>query len=157
MKVSNREEIDPQFNLYPGIQKTPINQKFTPEFIDKLGYDEIFMFGSNLAGCHAGGAARLALNKFGAKWGVGVGLQGNSYAIPTMQGDVETIIPYINEFIAFAKQNPDLTFYVTKIGCGIAGFSEEEIAPLFKESLDIENIRLPLSFVNIIKKSENFK
>lgn len=105
--------------------------RYTPENITTLGPNEIFVFGSNLEGRHGGGAARIAHEKFGAVWGVGVGLQGNSYAIPTMQGGVDTVKPYVDEFIRFAKSNPELTFYVTRIGCGIAGFSDDEIAPLF--------------------------
>jgi hypothetical protein len=80
-----------------------------------------------------------------------LGLYGQSYAIPTMQGGVETIKPYVNEFIEFAKSHPELRFLVTKIGCGIAGFSEEEIAPLFAEAIDVKNIILPREFVEIIK------
>lgn len=105
--------------------------RITPDRVTSLQPDEIFVFGSNLAGMHGGGAARLDLQRFGAVWGQGVGLQGQSYAIPTMQGGVETIRPYVDEFIAFARQHPQLTFLVTEIGCGIAGFSPEEIAPLF--------------------------
>ena len=75
--------------------------------------------------------------------GQGVGLQGQSYAIPTMQGGVETIRPYVDEFIWFAKQHPELTFLVTRIGCGIAGFVDEEISPLFIEAHKVENIVLP--------------
>ena len=106
-------------------------ERFTPDRITSLGENEIFVFGSNLAGAHGGGAALLAYRKFGAIWGQGVGLQGQSYGIPTMQGGVETIVPYVDEFIAFAEAHPELTFFVTKIGCGIAGFSEAEISPLF--------------------------
>ena len=84
--------------------------------------------------------------------GIGVGLQGNSYAIPTMQGGVETIKPYVDEFINFAKANPELTFYVTRIGCGIAGFSDAEIAPLFEKVYDVNNVILPKSFHTIITK-----
>lgn len=133
-----------------GIGSKPLNEKYTPDFITELGPNDIFVFGSNLAGAHAGGAARLANQKFGAIWGQGVGLQGNSYAIPTMQGGIETIKPYVDEFIEFAKSHPELTFYVTKIGCGIAGFKEEDIAPLFKTAINIPNIRLPEDFVDII-------
>ena len=115
----------------------------TPERIESLEPGEVFVFGSNLAGAHAGGAAALAYKKFGAVWGQGVGLQGQSYAIPTMQGGVETIAPYVDEFIAFARAHPELFFYVTKIGCGIAGFSEKEIAPLFKEAATLKNVALP--------------
>ena len=85
----------------------------------------------------------IAYRKFGAIMGQGVGLQGQSYAIPTMQGGVETIRPYVDEFIAFAKEHPTLTFLVTRIGCGIAGFTDEEIAPLFADARDVENIVLP--------------
>lgn len=87
---------------------------------------------------------------FGAEWGVGVGLTGQSYAIPTMQGGVETIKPYVDEFINFAKNHQELKFLVTRIGCGIAGFKDAEIAPLFKESLTIPNIYLPRAFYNVI-------
>lgn len=121
--------------------------KFTPEFITELGPDEIFVFGSNLAGMHAGGAARVAAERFGAIWGQGVGLQGNSYAIPTMQGGVDTVRPYVDDFISFAKAHPELTFYVTKIGCGIAGFTIGEIAPLFIEAVSLPNVVLPREFV----------
>ena len=103
----------------------------SPNYITKLQPDEIFVFGSNLAGMHGGGAARLAYQRFGAVWGQGVGLQGQSYAIPTMQGGVETIQPYVDEFIEFAKQHPQLKFLVTEIGCGIAGFSPSEICLLY--------------------------
>lgn len=122
--------------------------QFTPDFITELKENEIFVFGSNLQGLHGGGAARLAYNKFGAIWGQGVGLQGQSYGIPTMHGGVEDIKPYVDEFIEFAKSHPDLTFLVTRIGCGIAGFRDEEIAPLFKECKDLENVLLPRSFVD---------
>ena len=97
------------------------NREYTPDRITELKPNDIFVFGSNLAGAHGGGAARLAYNRFGAIWGQGVGLQGQSYAIPTMQGGVETIKPYVDEFISFAKQHPEQKFLVTKIGCGIAG------------------------------------
>ena len=121
--------------------------QFTPDFITELKENEIFVFGSNLQGMHGGGAARLAYEKFGAIWGQGVGLQGQSYGIPTMHGGVDAIKPYVDEFIEFAKSHPELTFLVTRIGCGIAGFRDEEIAPLFKECIEIENVILPRSFV----------
>lgn len=119
---------------------------YTPDFITQLKKDEIFVFGSNLKGMHGGGAARVAMNNFGAVWGVGVGLQGQSYAIPTMHGGVDAIKPYVDDFIDFALQHPKLFFYVTRIGCGIAGFTDDEIAPLFAQAADIENICLPHSF-----------
>ncbi len=118
-------------------------KRTTPEFITELQPGEIFVFGSNLQGMHGGGAARVAYRNFGAIMGQGVGLQGQSYAIPTMQGGVETIRPYVDEFIAFAKEHPELTFLVTRIGCGIAGFTDEDIAPLFAEAQGVDNIVLP--------------
>ena len=118
-------------------------KRTTPEFITELQPGEIFVFGSNLQGMHGGGAARVAYRNFGAVMGQGVGLQGQSYAIPTMQGGVETIRPYVDEFIVFAKEHPELTFLVTRIGCGIAGFTDEEIAPLFAEAQGVDNIVLP--------------
>jgi hypothetical protein len=118
-------------------------KRVTPERITQLEDNEVFVFGSNLEGAHGGGAAILAWQKFGAIWGQGVGLQGQSYGIPTMQGGVDTIKPYVDEFISFARRHPKLTFLVTRIGCGIAGFTNEEISPLFKEAHGIENIVLP--------------
>ena len=118
-------------------------KRTTTEFITELKPGEIFVFGSNLRGMHGGGAAYAAYRKFGAIMGQGVGLQGQSYAIPTMQGGVETIKPYVDEFIEFAKTRPELTFLVTRIGCGIAGFMDEEISPLFEKAHDVENIVLP--------------
>ena len=124
--------------------------KFTPDFITELKPNEIFVFGSNLAGMHGGGAARVAMEKFGAIWGQGVGLQGQSYAIPTMHGGVEEIKPYVDEFLKFAKAHPEYTFYVTRIGCGIAGFSPEQIAPLFYHAIEVPNIIMPEDFAEII-------
>ncbi len=126
--------------------------RYTPDRIEELGTNEIFVFGSNLQGTHCGGAARIALNKFGAIWGQGVGLQGKSYAIPTMQGGVETIKPYVDEFIIFAKEHKELLFYVSRIGCGIAGFKDEEIAPLFTEAKNVDNIVLPEKFVDVLSQ-----
>ena len=118
-------------------------KRVTPERITELAENEVFVFGSNLAGAHGGGAALLAYRKFGAIWGQGVGLQGQSYGIPTMHGGVDAIKPYVDEFIEFAKTRPDLTFLVTRVGCGIAGFTNEEISPLFAKAHEVENIVLP--------------
>lgn len=126
-------------------------RKFTPENITDLRPDEIFVFGSNVEGHHGGGAALVALRRFGAVWGQGVGLQGQSYGIPTMQGGVETIRPYVDDFIVFARQHPHLFFYVTRVGCGIAGFNDEEMAPLFEQALALPNVALPPSFAAILR------
>ena len=127
-------------------------KRISPDFINYLKENEIFVFGSNLDGMHGGGAARAAYNKFGAIWGQGVGLQGQSYGIPTMHGGVDVIKPYVDEFIDFAKSHPELKFLVTRIGCGIAGFSDDEMAPLFKDAIEIENIYLPKSFYYVLVK-----
>lgn len=126
------------------------NRPFTPEWITELKPNEIFVFGSNLQGMHGGGAAHVAMERFGAIWGQGVGRQGQSYAIPTMHGGPETIQPYVSGFIDYAWNHPDYTFYVTPIGCGIAGFTPDQIAPLFRDAMEVPNILLPESFVHII-------
>lgn len=125
--------------------------RVTPSWIDDLQENQVFVFGSNLAGMHGGGAARIARLRFGAVMGNGVGMQGRSYAIPTMQGGTETIRPYVNDFIAYAKEHPELTFLVTPIGCGIAGFEPEDIAPLFENACNVENIWLPKSFWEVLE------
>lgn len=129
-----------------------MGREYTPDNITSLGPDDIFVFGSNLQGNHAGGAARVARLKFGAVQGQGEGIQGQSYAIPTMQGGVDTIKPYVDRFIDLAREWDQNTFYVTRIGCGIAGFTDEEIAPLFDEAYDLYNVRLPRSFADIIER-----
>lgn len=122
----------------------------TPENIQEISPVHIFVFGSNLEGNHAGGAARLAFNKFGAIWGKGEGLQGQSYAIPTMFDSVEKIKFYADTFCVYAKASQDKIFLVTEIGCGIAGFMPEEIAPLFKNTTELENVYLPKRFWNVL-------
>ena len=129
-----------------------MDKRITPERINHLNKDEIFVFGSNRSGYHGGGAARVAMVRFGAVWGEGLGSTGQCYAIDTMSGGVETIRPQIDTFIIYAKEHPELKFFVTRIGCGIAGFTTEELAPLFKNTVEIENIYLPISFWKLIDK-----
>lgn len=105
----------------------------------------MFVFGSNANGFHAGGASAVAMRKFGAVWGQGEGLQGKSYAIPTMEG-MENLKAAVDRFTTFAQQHQDLRFLVTRIGCGIAGHTVDEIAPLFKGCIDLENVALPREF-----------
>lgn len=124
----------------------------TPEHISMLRDNEVFVFGSNLDGCHAGGAAAYAMSHFGAQWGKGVGMQGHSYAIPTMHGGIDVIKPYVDEFIRYAGSHPELYFYVTKIGCGIAGFATREIAPLFVDAIEMKNVSLPKEFIYDLRK-----
>ena len=137
------------------------NRTFTPDKITELKENQIFVFGSNLNGNHAGGAARLAVEKFGATEGQAKGLQGQSYAIPTLNKDmqklsIEDISKSIDTLYSFANDNADLEFYVTKIGCGIAGFEIEEIANIFKsKEFTPFNIILPMEFT-LIKGVKGF-
>lgn len=125
------------------------DSRITPERITRLGTNEIFVFGSNDRGLHHGGAAKIAVECFGAIMGQGHGLQGKSYAINSMSG-IPEMERDIKQFCEFAKSNPQKHFLVTPIGCGIAGFSPNEIAPLFKECKELTNVSLPKSFWNII-------
>lgn len=130
----------------------------TPEQINELKPNEIFVFGSNMQGNHAGGAAKFAVIHFGAEMGNPIGLQGQSYAIPTLYTPgyredgsnrlpIEEIGKYVNQLLQFANEHPEMHFLVTPIGCGIAGFTESEIAPLFKNAINMENISLPKTFI----------
>ena len=124
-------------------------KRITPELITRLANNEVFVFGSNAQGLHYGGAAKVAVEKFGAIMGQGHGLQGKSYAINTMSG-IEEMAKDIKNFCEFAKTNPQKLFLVTPIGCGIAGYRPEEVAPLFKECKDLENVSLPSSFWKVL-------
>ena len=145
----NLRAFEEEFGFAPKLDRQ--TKLPAPDNITSLQPNQIFVFGSNLQGAHGGGAARAAYHHFGAIWGQGVGLQGQSYAIPTMQGPVSSIKPYVDEFIAFARKHPEYEFLVTRIGCGIAGFQDAEIAPLFKEALEIDNVRLPQSFLDLLQ------
>ena len=114
--------------------------------------NQIFVFGSNLAGRHGKGAALTAYRKYGAIYGQGVGMQGNSFAIPTKDENLNTlpvnkIEKYVNNFIKYATLNPDLTFQVTRIGCGLAGYEDSDIAPLFINAPS--NCILPVGWRNV--------
>lgn len=117
-------------------------------YITELDKDEIFVFGSNGQGAHFGGAAATAVQKFGAKIGQAEGLQGQSYAINTMDSEDE-MFEQIDRFLKFAKDHRELKFLVTEIGCGIAGYSPEQIAPHFKNHP--ENVLLPDTFIGLLK------
>ena len=128
------------------------DERITSERIDTLARNEVFVFGSNNAGKHNGGAARAAMMKFGAVYGQGIGLPGQSYAIPTT-GSPHTMVRAIHEFIRFAKANPQMRFLVTAIGCGNAGWRPDQVAPLFRDAIDAPNITLPRSFWNILNRA----
>lgn len=129
----------------------------TPELITSLEPNQIFVFGSNEAGRHGAGAAKTAV-KWGAIYGLGEGLQGQTYALPTKDKNIETlelnnINDYVGNFFKFAKENPDLEFLVTEIGCGLAGLTPEQVAPMFKESSKLPNVYLPFRFWQILVES----
>jgi hypothetical protein len=131
--------------------KNNMNNRITSENITKLNPNEIFVFGSNLSGKHGKGAAKTALG-WGAKWGQASGLQGRTYGIPTKDAsvrrtlDINEIKPFVDEFIEFVRDYPNLIFIVTEIGCGLAGHRPKNIAPLFKRAINIPNIHLPARF-----------
>jgi hypothetical protein len=139
-------------------------KRITPENITSLKSNEIFVFGSNEAGIHGSGAARLAHDRFGACTGIGFGGRSRSFAIPTKDWYINTlplkfIEFYVDRFIDYARLNKSLTFLVTKIGCGLAGYTPEDIAPLFKQAINVKNIYLPKEFWDILNKEneENTK
>jgi hypothetical protein len=111
-------------------------------FLVELEEKEVFVFGSNLKGLHIGGAARQAYEDFGAIWGVGVGRQGQSYAIPTMELDVDNISLYVSQFIDYALLTPELTYYVTPIGTGIASMRKEEMEAMWSRFDLPDNVKL---------------
>lgn len=133
-----------------------MNKRITPSNITSLSPNEVFVFGSNTRGVHGAGAARTAL-QWGARYGEGHGLQGQTYALATVRVPGEklpmlSLQRNINDFIAFASLNPGRTFLVTEVGCGLAGFSVEEVAPLFADAVNVPNINLPASFWAILTK-----
>ena len=131
---------------------------FTPDYIDTLLPKQIFVFGSNALGYHTGGASGTARKKFGAVWGQAEGLQGQCYAIPVdygknirKDGEVKAAV---GRFVTFAKEHPDLFFLVTRVGCGIAGYHDEEMAQFFIDALELKNVSLPKSFVDALSRGE---
>jgi len=132
--------------------------RFTPEKISHLEDGEVFVFGSNESGIHGAGAAKLAFDKFGAVWGIGVGHEGKTYAIPTKDYNIKTldfeeINDYVKEFLIYAEKNSYFTFLVTEIGCGLAGYDPKDIAPLFRGYP--LNVILPKKFVDILRNHDN--
>ena len=133
--------------------------RITPERITYLGKYEVFVFGSNEAGIHGAGAAKQAL-RWNAIPGYGEGHYGKTYAIPTKDSNIDTlpldmIQEYILTFIEYAKSNRNILFYVTAIGCGLAGYFPEDIAPLFKTAIEVDNIMLPESFWQLLESTED--
>ncbi|WP_425847108.1 A1S_2505 family phage non-structural protein [Agrococcus sp. TSP3-2-1] len=121
----------------------------SPNRVESLEPQQVFVFGSNAEGMHGAGAARTAVERFGAVWGEGHGLHGQSYAIDRMSG-LGVIEREVATFLGFAAEHPELEFLVTEIGCGIAGFTPEEIAPLFRGAGD--NVLLPERFAAVVER-----
>jgi len=129
---------------------------YTPDYIDTLLPNQVFVFGSNALGYHTGGASGMARKRFGAVWGQLEGIQGQSYAIPVDFGKgnvAPDIQPYVDRFISYAKSHPENHFLVTRVGCGIAGFTDQEMANYFREALSMNNVSLPRSFVNALQNN----
>lgn len=131
---------------------------YTPDYIDRLLSNQIFVFGSNTLGYHTGGASGTARKKFGAIWGQPEGLQGQSYAIPVdfgkgVRNDVD-VKAAVDRFISYAKEHTELFFLVTRVGCGTAGYHDDEMAQFFKEALKLRNISLPRSFVDALNSGK---
>jgi len=130
--------------------------RITPDTIIKLEPGQVFVFGSNCGGKHGKGAAKQALT-WGAIWGQAAGLQGRTYGIPTKDKSIrrtlnlDEIKPFVDDFIVFAEENPELTFLVTEIGTGLAGLKHKQVAPLFKEAEFVRNIHLPKKFWRKLK------
>lgn len=128
----------------------------SPGRITSLSDNQIFVFGSNEAGIHGAGAAKMARERFGAVLGVGSGRQGQSYGIPTKDRElkplpVPVISGYVDVFTDYARSNEGLVFLVTEVGCGYAGNTPEDMAPLFVRSAALPNVKLPLRFIRVIK------
>ena len=123
--------------------------RVSPDYIRELEPNEVFVFGSNADGHHRLGAAKYAMDNFGAIWGQSEGLQGQSYAIPTTEG-YDNLAKAVVRFTEFAGTHPDQRFLVTPVGCGFAGYSVDQIAPLFKGCIQMENVALPREFWTIL-------
>lgn len=136
-----------------------MKSRITPEYVTELKPNEIFVFGSNESGIHGKGAAKMAM-QWGAKYGNPEGIQGSTYAIPTKNKsisktlEVSEIEVYVNRFIEYALSNPDSIFLVTEIGCGLAGLTPKQVAPMFKKAISMNNIHLPYRFWHILSISQ---
>lgn len=135
-----------------------MNSGVSPEFITELSPEEIFVFGSNQAGIHSKGAAKMAAMKWGAEYGISEGLTGQCYAIPTKDFYIRSLSKKrvqcsVSYFIRKAKSLPENIFLVTEVGCGLAGYDPREIGPMFDKAIDLPNVKLPISFLRAIAEN----
>ncbi len=152
MNSEKKVEVTPSSgnNANTGLAAVTVD-RITPENITRIEENEVFVFGSNLSGKHGKGAAKTALG-WGAKWGQGSGIQGKTYGIPTKDAAIrrtlriDEIKPFVDDFIEWAKYHTGNVFYVTEIGCGLAGYKPKDIAPLFAECVNLKNVKLPQRF-----------
>jgi hypothetical protein len=152
----NNYTMDEMMAMKQEFARNYYGNRVTPENIRSLAENEIFVFGSNAEGHHGGGAAAFAMQEFGAVWGQGEGLQGRSYAIPTMEG-LKKLSAAVDRFTKFAHKHPELRFLVTRVGCGIAGYSVDQIAPLFRNCVYLENVALPEDFWHMLGLKMNLR
>ena len=154
---SNTLHIQDQAKNFTSLKDFNHMKKNSPKIITELKENQIFVFGSNLSGVHGAGAAKQAMN-WGARWGQAVGRQGQTYAIPTKDKTIyrslthHELIPFVLDFVDYARNNPELEFLVTEIGCGLAGNTPEQIAPLFKDTIFLHNVLLPERFSRVLQK-----
>lgn len=118
--------------------------------------DEMFVFGSNLRGAHGAGAAFIARRDYGAALGQGIGVTGSCYAIPTKDENIRSmdlfrINEHVCDFVTYVQNHPNLKFFITKVGCGLAGFKSEEIAPMFHQIAENENCSFPEEWAPYLK------
>ena len=134
--------------------------RITPKNITKLEKKEVFVFGSNESGIHGAGAARQAHMQFGARWANGFGMTSDkTFAIPTKDWNIQTLSEkeiafYVRRFIDFAKNHPEMKFLVTEIACGLAGYEPRQIAPMFLEAVELQNVYLPQRFWEELLKED---
>jgi hypothetical protein len=131
--------------------------KTLDRIVTYLEPNQIFVFGSNLSGIHGAGAARTA-RRWGAKMGLGEGISGKTYALPTVDKKIKNTLTlprikkHVEKFIECVENNPHMEFLLTDVGCGLAGYDAKEVAPLFKEAKDLPNITWPKSFVEVLNE-----
>lgn len=141
-----RERFYKEENMGEYYDENTDSQRITPRLVKYLRPNEIFVFGSNIKGRHDGGAARYALDHFGAIYSQAEGPQGHSYAIPTVGVDIEEIYKAVQRFIEYARKRSDLIYLVTPIGCGNGGYAPYNIAPMFRDAIRMKNIKFPQEF-----------